>query len=134
MRETGSKFFQDNKIRSCSYVKEDKDGNCKAVAFYDKRNQTVYPTRSDITRSWSACTHNPPKPLNAGMGTTKPLTSVHFPLTLLVRPQSPAQPDQRARLHPQPPQQLPERANRQETLTRHQTLCDELRQWEQFCA
>lgn len=42
-RGTGSQFFSDNRIRSCSYVKEEK-GGLKAVPFYDKRNNTVYPT------------------------------------------------------------------------------------------
>ncbi len=32
-RQTGSKFFQQNKIRSCSFVKETSDG-FKAVPFY----------------------------------------------------------------------------------------------------
>lgn len=76
MRDTGSKFFQDNKIRSCSFVKEDKEGNCKAIPFYDRRNNTVYPTKSDFTRSWSASTHGQPIPLKAGMGSSKPLTTV----------------------------------------------------------
>lgn len=78
MRETGSKVFQDNKIRSCSYVKEDKDGNTKAIPFYDKRNSTVYPTKSDFARSWSASIHGQPKALNAGMGSSKPLTPVNY--------------------------------------------------------
>lgn len=89
MRETGSKFFQDNKIRSCSYVKEDKNGNTKAVAFYDRRNSTVYPTKSDFERSWSASIHGQPKPLNAGMGSSKPLSSVICLFYPLVRPNEP---------------------------------------------
>ena len=76
MRDTGSKFFQDNKIRSCSYVKEVKDGHCKAIPFYDKRNNTVYPTKSDFVRSWSASIHGQPKGLKAGMGSSKPLVTV----------------------------------------------------------
>ena len=76
MRDTGSKFFQDNRIRSCSYVKEDKDKNTKAVPFYERRNTTVYPTKSDFTNSWTAGTYSQPKFLNAGMGSKKPLITV----------------------------------------------------------
>ena len=36
-RLTGSKFFNDNRIRTCSYIKQ--NGNTfTAVPFYDKRN------------------------------------------------------------------------------------------------
>jgi hypothetical protein len=78
MRETGSAFFQDNKIRSCSFVKESKDGDLKAVPFYDKRNNTVYPTKSDVKNSWNSTVHSQPKTLYAGMGTTKPLSAVNI--------------------------------------------------------
>lgn len=84
MRDTGSKFFQDNKIRSCSYVKEDKDGNTKAIPFYDKRNNTIYPTKSDFARSWSSKVYDQPKSLNAGMGSSKPLAPVIHLIYLLV--------------------------------------------------
>ena len=50
----------------------------KAVPFYEKRNQTVYPTKSDFTRSWSSNTHANSKALNAGMGSKKPLITVNF--------------------------------------------------------
>jgi hypothetical protein len=82
MRESGSKFFVDNKIRSCSYVKSNKDGHMKAVPFYDKRNQTMYPTRSEFGKSWSSNTYSNKKNLNAGMGSKKPLIAV---LNLLIK-------------------------------------------------
>ena len=43
---TGSNFFQDNKIRSCSYVKECK-GGLKAMPFYDKREKNASLSRKD---------------------------------------------------------------------------------------
>lgn len=86
MRQTGYKDFQDNKIRSCSYVKEVGDGLVKAVPFYEKRNTTVFPTKSDFTRSWSSNIYSSPKNLNAGMGTKKPLIAVTIFLKS-VRPQ-----------------------------------------------
>ena len=72
-RETsGSIFFRDNKIRSCSYVKEAE--NClKAVPFYDKRDNTQYPTPSTFTKSWNANIHVKPTTVYAGMGSLKPL-------------------------------------------------------------
>ena len=78
MRDTGSAFFQDNKIRSCSFVKENKDGDLKAVPFYDKRNNTIYPTKSDVKDSWNSTVHSRPQSLYAGMGNTKPLSSVNI--------------------------------------------------------
>ena len=53
---TGSEFFQDNRIRSCSYVKETKKG-LKAIPYYDKRNDKIYPTYSTSKKSWTSETH-----------------------------------------------------------------------------
>jgi len=79
MRDTGSRYFVDNKIRSCSYIKSDKDGHMKAIPYYDKRNQTTYPTRSEYGKSWTSTIHSNNKNLNAGMGSKKPLIKVkHF--------------------------------------------------------
>lgn len=83
-RQTGSKFFQENKIRSCSFVKETVYG-FKAVAFYDKRDNKQYPTPSTVTRSWSSNTHNNSRLLHAGMGVTKPLLPVPFSLFSIIR-------------------------------------------------
>lgn len=74
---TGSVFFRDNKIRSCSYIKET-PGALKAVAFYDKRDNTLYPTPSHIKQSWNASTYGKPNTVYAGMGTSKPLHVVNF--------------------------------------------------------
>lgn len=48
----------------------------KAIAFYDKRNNTMYPTKSDLTRSWASETYSRPQSVNAGMGSKKPLIAV----------------------------------------------------------
>ena len=90
MRDSGSKFFVDNKIRSCSYVKSERDGHMKAVPFYDKRNQTMYPTRSEVGKSWTSNTHSNRKNLNAGMGSKKPLIAVIYFLfsTTLMTPET----------------------------------------------
>lgn len=75
-RETnGSIFFRDNKIRSCSYIKQTENA-LKAVPFYDKRDNTLYPTPSHITKSWTANVHSQPNTVFAGMGVNKPLNSV----------------------------------------------------------
>jgi hypothetical protein len=73
----GSVFFRDNKIRSCSYIKET-PGALKAVAFYDKRDNTLYPTPSHIKQSWNASTYGKPSTVYAGMGSSKPLHVVAF--------------------------------------------------------
>ena len=49
----------------------------------------MYPTKSDYARSWSASIHGQPKSLNAGMGTSKPLTPVIHLSYSLVRPYEP---------------------------------------------
>ena len=54
---TGSEFFHDNRIRSCSFVKECK-GALKAVPFYDKRDNKIYPTDSVLKHSWSSTVHS----------------------------------------------------------------------------
>lgn len=72
---TGSLYFRDNKIRSCSYVKET-ENSLKAVPFYDKRDTKLYPTPSHITQSWNATTYSKPTTIYAGMGTSKPLIPV----------------------------------------------------------
>ena len=75
-RETvGSFFFKDNKIRSCSYVKET-ENSLKAVPFYEKRDNTLYPTPSVVTKSWNSNTFDKPHTVYAGMGTLKPLHAV----------------------------------------------------------
>jgi len=68
----GSAFFKDNKIRSCSYVKE-ASGGLKAVPFYDKRDNTLYPTPSAVLKSWNSDVHSLRQSLYAGIGNTKPL-------------------------------------------------------------
>jgi hypothetical protein len=76
LRETtGSQFFKDNRIRSCSHVKETEGGH-KAVPFYDKRNNTLYPTPSNVTQSWTSNVHSNKGTVYAGMGSLKPLHSV----------------------------------------------------------
>lgn len=76
MRQTtGSVFFRDNKIRSCSYIKETANG-FKAVPFYDKRDNKLYPTPSTVTKSWNSTTYVKPNTVYAGMGTHKPLHAV----------------------------------------------------------
>ena len=47
-RMTGSKFFHDNRTRTCSYIVQNGD-HFTAVPFYDKRNNREYPTRSEWT-------------------------------------------------------------------------------------
>lgn len=73
-RGTGSDFFHDNRIRSCSYIREDK-GGYKAVPFYDKRNNTTYPSDSTFRKSWNSTVHSNRKSEYAG-GITKTLTAV----------------------------------------------------------
>jgi len=81
---TGSQFFRNNKIRSCSYVKETE--NClKAVPFYDKRDSTLYPTPSQVKDSWNAHTHKRQETVYAGMGMQKPLTSVKYSLFSMIQ-------------------------------------------------
>lgn len=79
MRKTGSgsDFFHDNKIRSCSYVKETK-GGFKAVPFYDKRDNTIYPTQSTLRRSWTSTVHSNKGPEHAGGGLNKTLGVVYL--------------------------------------------------------
>lgn len=72
---TGSIFFRDNKIRSCSYIKETENA-LKAVPFYQKRDNTLYPTPSIVHQSWNANVHSHPETVYAGMGSSKPLSSV----------------------------------------------------------
>lgn len=74
----GSVFFKDNKIRSCSYVKETENA-LKAVPFYEKRDNTLYPTPSHIKQSWNATTYSKPNTIYAGMGSSKPLNAVSIP-------------------------------------------------------
>ena len=74
---TGSIYFRDNKIRSCSYIKETQNA-LKAVPFYDKRDNTLYPTPSMVKSSWNANTYAKPSTIYAGMGSLKPLHSVKF--------------------------------------------------------
>lgn len=75
-RASGSKFFQDNRIRSCSYVK-DKGNNFVAVPFYDKRNDKVYPTRSEWRKSWNASVYCNKQVEHAGIGIGKTLHAYH---------------------------------------------------------
>ena len=77
MREqgTGSEFFQDNKIRSCSFVKECK-GGLKAVPFYDKRNDKKIITDSEVRGSWTATVHSNKGGEHAGGYRNKSLTMV----------------------------------------------------------
>ncbi len=50
----------------------------KAVPFYDKRNNKMYPTKSDFNQSWNSTIHSRPQSVNAGMGSNKPLSSVIY--------------------------------------------------------
>lgn len=69
---TGSNFFHDNRIRSCSYVKE-AEGGYKAVPFYDKRDNKIYPTESTLRRSWTSTVHSNKEGEHAGGGMNKTL-------------------------------------------------------------
>ena len=71
--------FRDNKIRSCSFIKET-ENSLKAVPFYDKRNNTLYPTPSTVSKSWNAQTHGNQSAVYAGMGSLKPLHAVYLSL------------------------------------------------------
>jgi hypothetical protein len=71
-RASGSKFFQDNRIRTCSYVKE-KGNDFVAVPFYDKRDNKEYPTRSEWRKSWNASVHCNKGVEHAGVGLGKTL-------------------------------------------------------------
>lgn len=51
-RMSGSKFFGDNRIRTCSFIKQS-GTTFTAVPFYEKRNTKEYPTRSSWTTSIS---------------------------------------------------------------------------------
>lgn len=75
-RESGSKFFQDNRIRTCSYIKETKDG-FTAVPFYDKREEKTYGLPSTHISSWNAQTYSSKGFEHAGMGRQKTLTTYH---------------------------------------------------------
>jgi len=48
----------------------------KAIPFYEKRDQTQYPTPSTVTRSWSSNVYKNRSIFHAGMGIAKPLISV----------------------------------------------------------
>lgn len=85
---TGSVFFRDNKIRSCSYIKET-PGALKAVPFYDRRDNTLFPTPSHIKQSWNASTYGKPSTVYAGMGSSKPLHAVS-PLSRSTTPRTSA--------------------------------------------
>lgn len=74
---SGSEFFQDNRIRSCSFIKEAK-GGLKAVPFYDKRDNKIYPTQSEIRRSWTSMIHSNKGGEHAGGGMNKTLGMVTF--------------------------------------------------------
>lgn len=80
---TGSVFFRDNKIRSCSYVKETAN-TLKAVPFYNKRDSTLYPTPSTVIQSWNSSTYTKPNTVYAGMGTQKPLHVVFYYLFSMI--------------------------------------------------
>ena len=73
-RMSGTRFFGDNKIRTCSYIKQN-GTTFTAVPFYDKRNTREYPTRSSWTTSISRDAHSNKSPEHAGMGLGKTLTS-----------------------------------------------------------
>lgn len=81
---TGSIYFRNNKIRSCSYIKETQNA-LKAVPFYDKRDNTLYPTPSIVKSSWNANTFAKPSTVYAGMGSLKPLHSVRLNLFSMVQ-------------------------------------------------
>lgn len=76
---TGSEFFHDNRIRSCSYVKECK-GGLKAVPYYDKRDNKIYPTPTDVAlrRSWTSSVHSNRGQEHAGGHRDKSLSAVKF--------------------------------------------------------
>lgn len=61
----------------------------KAVPFYDKRDNRLYPTPSLHTNSWNGKTYAQPSTIYAGMGSLKPLTSVRR-LPLSTTPPCPA--------------------------------------------
>ena len=46
------------------------------MPFYDKRDNTIYPTKSIIGKGWTQSVHSNERPLSAGMGTMKPLSPV----------------------------------------------------------
>lgn len=75
-RDSGSRFFQDNRIRSCSYVKE-KSGGFVAVPFYDKRDDRTYNTKSEWKKSWNNDVHSNRAVEYAGIGLEKTLTNYH---------------------------------------------------------
>jgi hypothetical protein len=72
---TNSSFFMDNRVRSCSYVKATKKG-LKAVPFYDKRDNYIYPTQSKEKYSWSSIVHANAHEEHAGGGMDKTLSNV----------------------------------------------------------
>ncbi len=76
-RETGmgSKDFQSNKIRSCSYVSNKGKDVLKAVPFYDKRQESG-PSKSLFAKSWNSEAYSKNSHYHAGMGTKKPLMPV----------------------------------------------------------
>jgi hypothetical protein len=75
-RLSGTKFFEDNKIRTCSFIKQN-GTTFTAVPFYDKRKTIEYPTRSSWTSSMSRDAHKTKNVEHAGMGMGKTLSSYH---------------------------------------------------------
>ena len=73
-RMSGSKFFEDNRIRTCSYIKQT-GTTFTAVPFYDKRSTKEYPTRSSWTTSISQDAYSKRSQEHAGMGASKTLSS-----------------------------------------------------------
>ena len=63
------------------------EGGMKAVGFYDKRDNKIYPTKSAIRRSWTSDIHSNKGGECAGMGNTKRLISVPY-IDIIVLTQS----------------------------------------------
>ena len=72
----GSKDFQNNKIRSCSFVSSKGKDVLKAVPFYEKRNPNLGVSKSLFTKSWNSTNFDNKGNFHAGMGTKKPLVPV----------------------------------------------------------
>lgn len=72
----GSKDFQSNRIRSCSYVSNRGNDVLRAVPFYDKRQSETFPSKSLFAKSWNSEIYSNKSICYAGMGSKKPLMPV----------------------------------------------------------
>lgn len=76
LRMTGSKFFDNNKVRTGTCVLQNGD-NFTVVPFYNKRKTKQVTTKSEWTKSWNSNVHANKNPEYAGMGLGKTLISYH---------------------------------------------------------